>query len=116
MAPNAVLFFCGDVRVDDESARVEINLQDVGSVTDLISNMAKKLILHLTVDYPAENLRKLKILLDAAKGVTQVYLEVPSKAEPGKIHRIRTGKSILVHRSLLEFAENTLGNNAWSFE
>ncbi len=116
VAPNAVLFFCGDVRVDDESARVEINLQDVGSVTDLISNMAKKLTLHLTVDYPAENLRKLKILLDAAKGVTQVYLEVPSKAEPGKIHRIRTGKSILVHRSLLEFAENTLGNNAWSFE
>lgn len=116
VAPNAVLFFSGDVRVDDESARVEINLQDVGSVTDLISNMAKKLTLHLTVDYPAENLRKLKILLDAAKGVTQVYLEVPSKAEPGKIHRIRTGKSILVHRSLLEFAENTLGNNAWSFE
>ncbi len=116
IAPNAILFFSGEVRVDDESARVEINLQDVGSVPELIGNIAKKLTIRLTADYPQNDLQKLKMLLDAAKGVTKVYLEVPSKAEPGKLHRIRTNKSIMIHRALLEHIENTLGNDAWRFE
>lgn len=116
IAPNAILFFSGDVRVDDESARVEINLQDVGNVTELIANIAKKLTIRLLPGYSQSNLQKLKILLDAAKGVTKVYLEVPSKADPSKIHRIRTDKSIMVHRALLEHVENTLGNDAWRFE
>ncbi len=116
VTPNSIWCFSGEVRVDDESARVEMNLQDVSSVTELISNMAKKLTIHLTPNYSASNLQKLKMLLDAAKGATEVYLEVPSKAEPGKLHRIRAGKSIMIHRALLEHLENTLGEDAWSIE
>ncbi len=114
--PNSIAFFSGEVRVDDESARVEINLQDVGSVTELIANMAKQLTIRLTSSYSQSNLQKLKAYLEAAKGVTKVYLEVPSKADPSKIHRIRTDKSIMIHRGLLEHLENTLGNEAWSFQ
>ena len=102
--------------MDDESARVEINLQDVAGVPELIGNIAKKLTIRLTPDYSQENLQRLKILLDAAKGVTKVYLEIPSKADPSKLHVIRTGKSIMIHRALLEHLENTLGNDAWRFE
>ncbi len=116
VAPNAILFFSGEVKVDDESARVEINLQDVAGVPELIGNIAKKLTIRLTPDYSQENLQRLKILLDAAKGVTKVYLEIPSKADPSKLHVIRTGKSIMIHRALLEHLENTLGNDAWRFE
>lgn len=116
IVPNAVLFFSGDVRVDDESARVEMNLQDVGDVTELMANVAKTFTIRLPADYPQPQLQKLKMLLDAAKGVTKVYLEVPSKEDPSKLHRIRTNKSILLHRALLEHLENTLGENAWSFE
>ena len=116
VAPNAILFFSGEVKVDDESARVEINLQDVAGVPELIGNIAKKLTICLTPDYSQENLQRLKILLDAAKGVTKVYLEIPSKADPSKLHVIRTGKSIMIHRALLEHLENTLGNDAWRFE
>ena len=78
--------------------------------------MAKKLTIHLTANYPASNLQKLKMLLDTAKGATEVYLEMPSKAEPDKLHRIRTGKTIMIHRALLEHLENTLGEHAWSIE
>lgn len=116
VTPNTIAFFSGEVRVDDESARVEISLQDVGSVTELIANMAKKLTIRLTSGYSQANLQKLKAHLEAAKGVTKVYLEVPSKADPTKIHRIRTDKSIMIHRGLLDHLENTLGNDAWSFE
>ena len=116
VSPNAILCCSGEVRVDDESARVEINLKDVYSPIDLIADRAKKLTIRLPADYTAENLQKLKILLDAAKGVTKVYLEVPSKADPGKVHHIRTNKSILLHRALLEHIENTLGSDAWRFE
>ena len=93
-----------------------MNLQDVGYATDLIANIAKKLTIRLPADYPTQHLQKLKTLLDAAKGLTQVYLEVPSKADPTKLHQIRTNKSILVHHALLEHLENTLGEKAWRFE
>ena len=116
VSPNTIAFFSGEVRVDDESARVEISLQDVGSVTELIANMAKKLTIRLTAGYSQANLQKLKAHLEAAKGITKVYLEVPSKADPTKIHRIRTDKSIMIHRGLLDHLENTLGNDAWNFE
>ena len=116
ITPNAILFFSGDVRIDDESARVEMNLKDIENVTDLIANIAKTLTIHLTANYPQSQLQKLKMLLDTAKGVTAVYLEVPSKEDPSKIHRIRTNKSIMIHRSLLEHLENTLGEHAWSFK
>ena len=49
------------------------------------------------------------------KGTTVVYLEVPSKEDPQKIHRIRTNKRVLLHKGLLEYIENTMGN-AWSFK
>ena len=60
-------------------------------------------------------LEKLKTYLDMTKGTTIVYLEVPSKENPQKIHRIKTGKRILLHKGLLEYIENTMGN-AWSFK
>jgi len=115
ITPNAILFFSGDVRIDDESARVEMNLKDIENVTELIANVAKTFTIHLTPNYPPSQLQKLKMLLDTAKGVTMVYLEVPSKENPSKIHRIRTNKSIMLHHALLEHLENTLGEQAWSF-
>jgi len=114
--PNSILFFSGDVRVDDESARVEMNLKDVEDVTKLIANVAKTFTIHLTANYPQSQLQRLKMLLDTAKGATAVYLEVPSKEDPAKIHRIRTNKSIMIHRALLEHLNNTLGEHAWSFK
>ncbi|MBR2865975.1 MAG: DNA polymerase III subunit alpha [Elusimicrobiaceae bacterium] len=116
VSPNAILCFQGEVREDDDSARVEISLDDVYSVTGMISALASKLTIRLTSNYSQSHLQKLKAHLDAGVGTTRVYLEVPSKADPTKIHRIRTGKSIQVHRALLDYIENTLGSNAWSFE
>lgn len=49
------------------------------------------------------------------RGVTTVFLEIPSKEDPAKLHRIRTTKRILLHKGLLEYIENTWGN-AWRFE
>lgn len=115
LAPNAILNFSGEIRVDEESARTELNLQDVASVTDLMANVAKEFTIRLTSNYPKTDLQKLKTYLDMTRGLTQVYLEVPSKEDPHKMHRIRVGKQILLHRALLEHIENTLGN-AWDFK
>lgn len=115
LAPNAILNFLGDIRVDDESARIELNLQDVSSVTDLISNIAKEFTIRIPADYPKNALQKLKTYLDMTRGTTTVVLEIPSKENPGQIHRIRTNKRILLHKGLLEYIENTMGN-AWSFK
>ena len=115
LAPNAILHFSGDIRVDDESARTELNLQDVSNVTDLIAGVAKEFTVRLPADYPKNSLQKLKTYLDMTRGTTTVYLEVPSKENPEKIHRIRTNKRILLHKGLLEYIENTIGN-AWSFK
>ena len=50
-----------------------------------------------------------------ARGATAVYLEVPSKENPAKMHRILTNKRVILHKSLLEFVENELGTS-WSFK
>ncbi|MGN0016736.1 MAG: DNA polymerase III subunit alpha [Candidatus Avelusimicrobium sp.] len=115
LAPNAIFNFLGDIRVDEDSARIELNLQDVSNVTDLIANIAKEFTIRLPADYSKQNLQKLKSYLDMTRGTTTVLLEVPSKADPEKIHRIRTSKRVLLHKGLLEFIENTIGN-AWSFK
>ena len=114
LTPNAILHFTGDVRTDDESARLEINLKDVNDVTELIASAANELIIRIPAGYPKKGLEKLKHFLDMTKGTTAVYLEVVSKEEPHKIHRIKTNKHILLHKGLLEYIENTMGN-AWSF-
>ncbi len=116
VTPNAILSFFGEVRMDDESARVEINLQNVNTIPEMIGNIARTLTIRLSANYSADNLQKLKIQLEAAKGVTQVFLEVPSKADPSKLHRIRTNKTVMIHDSLLKHIENTLGSQAWSIE
>lgn len=115
LAPNAIFNFLGDIRVDEDSARIELNLQDVSNVTDLIANIAKEFTIRIPADYSKQNLQKLKSYLDMTRGTTTVFLEVPSKANPEKIHRIRTSKRVLLHKGLLEFIENTIGN-AWSFK
>lgn len=115
LAPNAILNFMGDIRIDDESARIEMNLQDVSNITDLISNIAKEFTVRIPEGFSKNNLQKLKTYLDMTRGTTTVYLEIPSKADPTKIHRIRTNKRILIHKGLLEFIENTIGN-VWSFK
>lgn len=116
VTPNSILFLSGEVRIDDESARVEMNLKDISSMSEIIAGTARSFTIHLTANYPQLQLQKLKMLLDAAKGPTTVYLEIPSKEDPSKTYRIRTGKTIMLHRALLEHLENTLGENAWSFE
>ena len=115
LAPNAILNFLGDIRVDEDSARIELNLQDVSSVTDLISNVAKEFIIRIPAGYSKSNLQKLRTYLDMTRGTTAVILEIPSKENPEKIHRIRTNKRILLHKGLFEFIEDTMGN-AWDFK
>lgn len=115
LAPNAILNFLGDVRTDDDSARIELNLQDVSNITDLIASIAKEFTIRLPADYTKEQLQKLKSYLDRTRGVTTVFLEIPSKENPTKLHRIRTNKRVLLHKGLLEFIENTWGN-AWHFQ
>lgn len=115
LGPNAILHFSGDIRVDDESARIELNLQDVSNVTDLIGNVAKEFTIQMPKNYTKDQLQKLKTYLDMTKGTTQVFLEVPSKADPDKTHRIRTSKRVLLHRALFDFVDNNLGTT-WSFK
>ena len=115
LTPNAILNFMGDVKVDDESARVEINLKDVSDITELIASAAEEFTIRIPAGYPKFGLEKLKHYLDMTKGTTTVFLEVPSKEDPQKIHRIKTNKRILLHKGLLEYIENTMGN-AWSFK
>ncbi len=115
LAPNAILNFTGDIKVDDESARVELNLKDVSDITELIASAADEFTIRIPAGYPKFGLEKLKHYLDMTKGTTVVFLEVPSKEDPTKIHRIRTSKRILLHKGLLEYIENTMGN-AWSFK
>ena len=115
LTPNAILNFTGDVKVDDESARVELNLKEVSDIIELIASAAEEFTIRIPVDYPKFGLEKLKHFLDMTRGTTVVYLEVPSKEDPQKIHRIKTNKRILLHKGLLEYIENTMGN-AWSFK
>ena len=115
LAPNAILNFLGDVRTDDDSARIELNLQDVSNITDLVSNLAKEFTVRLPVGYTKEQLEKLKSYLDMTRGTTTVFLEVPTKEDPSKLHCIRTNKRILLHKGLMEYIENTWGN-AWTFK
>ena len=115
LAPNAILNFTGDIKVDDESARVELNLKDVSDITELIASAAEEFTIRIPAGYPKFGLEKLKHFLDMTKGTTTVFLEVPSKEDPQKIHRIKTNKRILLHKGLLEYIENTMGN-AWSFK
>ncbi len=114
LAPNALLHFSGIIKSDDESARIELNLRNASEITDLIGSVAQELIIHVPADYSKFAFEKLKTYLDMTKGATVVYLEIPSKEDPTKIHRIRTGKRILLHKALLEYIENTMPN-AWSF-
>lgn len=115
LTPNAILNFHGDIKIDEDSARVELNLQGVSSITDLIGSLAKEFTVRLPANCPKFKLEKLKSYLDMARGTTVVYLELPSKADPTKLHRIRTNKRILLHKPLLDFIENNL-DNAWSFK
>ena len=115
LAPNAIFNFHGDVKVDEDSARVELNLQSISSVTASIASLAKEFTVRLPANCPKFKLEKLKSYLDATRGTTTVFLEIPSKADPTKLHRIRTNKRILLHKPLLEFIENNL-DNAWSFK
>ncbi|MBR4592677.1 MAG: DNA polymerase III subunit alpha, partial [Elusimicrobiaceae bacterium] len=115
LSPNAILNFLGDVRTDEDSARVELNLQEVSSITDLIAAKAQEFTVRLPVGHTKEQLGKLKSYLDMTRGTTAVFLEIPSKENPGKLHRIRTHKRVLLHKALLEYIENTWGN-AWSFK
>ena len=115
LAANAILSFSGTIKPDEESARIELNLQDANEVTDLIGAVAREITIHLPANYSKFALEKLKNYLDMAKGSTVVYLEVPSKADPTKMHRIRTNKRVLLHKALLEYIENTMPD-AWSFK
>lgn len=115
LGPNAILNFSGKINVDDESARCELTLQSVGSVTDVLATAAKEFIVELPPKYTKDQLQKLSTYLDMTKGTTQVFLEVPTKADPTKKLLVRTHKSIFLHRALLEFIENTLGTS-WRFK
>jgi DNA polymerase-3 subunit alpha len=88
VAPNAILCFSGEVKIDDESARLEMNLKHAQPLADVIAQNAEEITIRLSADYPQENLQKLKNLLDTAKGSTTVFLEMPSKENPKKVHRI----------------------------
>lgn len=113
LAPNAMLCFSGEVKTDDESARVELNLQEVDDIVHFMSTYTKTLTIRIPKDYPAELLKKLKIYLDVAVGETQVFLEITSKEDPAKLHKVRLNKHIVLHKPLISFIEETMGPDAW---
>ncbi len=116
LVPNAILNFVGDVKTDDESARLELNLKEVGNVVDMIASVAKEFTVRIPAGYTPFMLEKLKQCLDASKGTTVVYLEVASKENPAKTHRIKLNKRVFLHAALLDYIENTFGPAAWSFK
>ena len=113
LAPNAMLCFSGEVKTDDESARVELNLQGVDDIAHTIGAYAKNLTIRIPPDYSTDSLKKLKAYLDAAVGETQVFLEITSKEDPTKIHKVRLNKRIVIHRPLIAYIEDSLGQEAW---
>ena len=116
LAPNMMLCFSGEVKTDDESARVELNLQSVDDIVHFIGSYAKEFIIRIPPNYTTDALQKLKAYLDAARGETQVFLEIASKSNPGQLHKVRLSKQIFLHKPLLAYIENTMGLDAWHIQ
>ncbi len=56
---------------------------------------------------------RINSLLDAARGVCEVYFIIDEK---GKETCIRTPKQINIHTALINFIEEAFGREAWDFE
>ncbi|WP_424245769.1 DNA polymerase-3 subunit alpha [Elusimicrobium posterum] len=112
---NAIVFLTGEIKTDEESARTEIMVNDINTIVNVISAYAKKMTVKLPKDYNQQNLKILNSLLGRAKGITEVYFEVPSEKDEEPF-LIRTRHSITMHKPLVEHIENTTGDTSWTFE
>lgn len=110
---NQAVIVTGDIRGDELSAKPEIMVSNVEPILNVISRKAARLIVHLPADCKKEDLLKLKSLLEAAQGLTMVYLDFE---ENGKKSLIKASQRIVIHNSLVNFIEETFGQNAWDFE
>lgn len=110
---NQAVIVTGDIRGDELSAKPEIMVSNVEPILNVISRKAARFIVHLPSDCKKEDLLKLNSLLQAAQGLTMVYLEFE---ENGKKFLIKASPRIVIHNSLVNFIEETFGQNAWDFE
>jgi hypothetical protein len=88
----------------------------VDDIVHFIGSYAKEFIIRIPPNYTTDALQKLKAYLDAARGETQVFLEIASKSNPGQLHKVRLSKQIFLHKPLLAYIENTMGLDAWHIQ
>ena len=110
---NQVVIVSGDIRGDEMSAKAEIMVSNIEPILSVISRKAKQFIIRLPKDINDEQLTRLNTLLDAAKGMTEVYFTVPE--EGGHTTTIRTPKKIIIHNALVNFIDENFGPEPWDF-
>ena len=110
---NQAVIVTGDIRGDEFSAKPEIMVSSVEPILNAISRKAARFIVHLPCSYKKEDLFRLNALLQAAQGLTEVYLDIE---ENGKKTLIKTPHRIIIHNSLVNFIEENFGQKAWDFE
>lgn len=110
---NQAVIVSGEIRGDELSAKPEIMVSNVEPILNVISRKAKKLIIHMPQDISEEAYLRLKSLLEAAKGLTEVYFTVE---ENGSRTIIKTPQKIIIHTSLINFIDENLGHEPWDFE
>lgn len=111
--PNQAVIISGDIRGDELSAKPEITVNSVEPILAAIARKARKLIITLPQNVQQEQLLRLNVLLDAARGTCEVYFILEDK---GAQTCIRTPKQINIHTALITFIEDTFGREAWDFE
>lgn len=110
---NQAVIVTGDIRGDELSAKPEIMVSNIEPILNVISRQAERFIIHIPQDYKREDLEKIKTLLEAAQGMTMVYADFE---ENGKKFLIKLPNRIVIHNSLVNFIEETFGQEAWDFE
>lgn len=111
--PNQAVMVSGDIRGDELSAKPEIMISNIEPILNVISRKAKRLIIHLPEDITNEQLTRLNSLLDAARGMSEVYFTV---RENGGKTCIKTSKRIVIHIALINFIEENFGPEPWDFD
>ncbi|MDR1124113.1 MAG: DNA polymerase III subunit alpha [Elusimicrobiota bacterium] len=111
---NQAVIVYGDVRGDELSAKAEIMVSNIEPILNVISRKARRFIVRLPENVKEEHLRRLNVLMDMAKGTTEVYLTSP---EPGgKTAAVKTSKKIVIHTALVDFIEENFGPDPWDFD
>ncbi len=110
---NQAVVVTGDIRGDELSAKPEIMVSNIEPILNVIAKQAAKFTIHIPQDYKREDLNKIKALMQAADGLTMVYVDFE---ENGKKHLLKLPNRIVIHNSLVNFIEETFGQDSWDFE